>query len=281
MTGNISAKNTKLGRLIHAWSVTAGESCPGETQLCAARCYAKRGHFHQTTTKRSHANNLAFSKLDAFVPWMKAKILADGVNVLRVHVAGDFYDLDYIAKWYDICHHHRRVKFFAYTRSWRIEALFPGLVQLGALPNFSMWWSIDRATGMAPAVRGIRQAYMAINDADAEAAPADCDLVFRDQRPNTKRTVMKKASGVLVCPPENGVHTKTKITCSRCGICWNTGTPAWESILGDYLLTEDAELTAPEVTNVEFPSTQGRPFLNTASATCDGGFPETYTIAIK
>lgn len=223
------AGNVKLGPLIHGWSLPAGKkfTCPGETLLCKVRCYAKRGHYHHNNVKRAHHRNWEFSKTPEFVEWMLAALLAQDVRIMRVHVAGDFYDVPYVQKWLQIVKQRRQTRFFAYTRSWREDDQFPELVRLSQLPNFSMWWSMDRATGPAPLIRGVRRAYMAIDDVDASLTPDDCDLVFRDQQ----RTVMKKANGVQVCPPENGVKTKVKLTCSRCGICWNDGDTRWENEL--------------------------------------------------
>lgn len=223
------AGNSKLGPLIHGWSLPAGKdfTCPGETLLCKMRCYAKRGHYHHTNVKRAHHRNWNFSKTNEFAEWMLATLLAQDIRVMRVHVSGDFYDPDYVRKWVVIAKQRRQTRFFAYTRSWQEEAQFPELVRFSQLPNVALWWSIDRATGPAPLVRGVRRAYMAIDDIDARLAPNDCDLVFRDQQ----RTPMKKAHGIQVCPPENGVPTQVKLTCSRCGICWNDGSIRWEKEL--------------------------------------------------
>lgn len=211
--------NTKLGPLIHSWSITAGRhaSCPGETSLCRARCYAKRGFFVMPTSKNSHSRNFAFSKTPLFTSWMQSTLIVHPVRVMRIHVAGDFYDSEYVSKWYTIAENSPHITFFAYTRSWQVAEMLPSLIRLSALPNMQLWWSIDRMTGPAPVIKGVRRAYMAINDMDAATAPDDCDLVFRD----SPRTVMKKANGVMVCPPENGTHPKRKVTCTACGVCWN------------------------------------------------------------
>jgi len=225
-------RNVKLGHLIHSWSVPCGKlwSCVGESRLCRGCCYAKRGHFNQRVVKRSHLRNFDFSKTAAFVAWMIASLLATFARVMRIHVGGDFYDAEYINKWYSIASALPDVQFFAYTRSWRQEDLLPELIRLAALPNFQMWWSIDRETGPAPLIRGVRRAYMAIDDIDAELTPNDCDLVFRD-RPDT---IMREANGVTVCLAETGITDGPKVTCSACGLCWDQTGPvetSWEEHL--------------------------------------------------
>lgn len=196
---------------------------------------------------KSHTRNLDFSQTEDFVPWAIATLRVRSVRVMRIHVAGDFFDDAYVRRWTAIVKACPDVTFYAYTRSWRLGEMFPELIRLGQLPNMHLWWSMDRSTGRPPLIRGIRCAYMAINDADAATAPDDVDLVFRDD----DKTVMKKANGVQVCPPENGVATSPAITCSRCGICWKPKTTAWESVLLPYIEPaggDEFELFAPDVT---------------------------------
>jgi len=233
--------NTKLGPLISAWSIPAGIkwSCPGESKLCRDRCYAKRGFYNMNNVSESLRRNFAFSQTADFTDWMVLQLTARMARVVRIHVSGDFYSAEYADKWQTITSRLPRCHFFAYTRSWRDEAIFPSLVRLGQEPNVSLWWSIDRETGPAPTIRGIRRAYMAIDDTDASLAPDDCDLVFRDEG----RTIMKRANGVQVCPYENGVKTQVKMTCSRCGICWRDKLPRWEHARGP--APDVAEISSP------------------------------------
>lgn len=236
------ASNTKLGRLIHGWSIPAGrdKTCPGASVLCHGRCYARSGFFRMPNVRSVHDRNYDFSLTDQFEDWMRAVVVTNFVQIMRIHVSGDFYDLAYTQKWFRILSQLPRTRFFAYTRSWRDESIFPELVKIAGLSNVSLWFSIDRETGPAPLVRGVRRAYMAISDVDAENAPDDCDLVFRDD----PVTIMKKANGVQVCPPENGVTTQFKITCSHCGICWNKQQTQWETDL--LPLLDTSEINAPE-----------------------------------
>lgn len=233
--------NTKLGPLIHGWSIPAISTCPGKTTLCSSRCYAHRGFFRMPTVEASHARNYRFSQQPEFVAWMVGVIAAQFVRVMRVHVSGDFYDVEYTRKWLHIIRQTPHVQFFAYTRSWRRDELLPELIQISQEANVHLWWSIDRESGPAPIVRGIRRAYMAINDVDASLAPDDCDLVFRDK----PQTVMKTANGIQVCPPENGVKLANKITCSRCGICWHAKLSQWEYDLLPHM-DDVPEILVPE-----------------------------------
>lgn len=236
-----SPVNSKLGKLVHSWSLTPGiaASCPGESQLCRSVCYAMRGRFRYGPAKKAYAQNFEFSQTPAFTDWASSAVKSNFVQVMRIHVSGDFYDAAYVHKWGQIARACPKVTFFAYTRSWRDDAILPALLALGSGPNVQLWWSIDRETGPAPLHSQIKRAYMAMDAADAAAAPQDCDLVFRVNR----NTVLKRAGQVLVCPPENGV--KTAITCSTCGVCWrNKQPPTWIKQVSD---ARSLDLLAPAV----------------------------------
>ena len=78
----------------------------------------------------------------------------------------------------------------------------------------------DAETGQPPRVDGVRGvAYMSLSDADLP--PYQADVVFRDR----SATVIKYTpDGDLVCPYEQGLKPKTKITCSSCRYCFSTET---------------------------------------------------------
>lgn len=237
--------NSKLGVGIHSWSIPARATCPGKSKLCDARCYAAQGFFRMPTVEAAHAANEAFSRTPEFVPWMIGEIRNHRATVVRLHVAGDFYDAEYVDKWYEIIKACRTVTFYAYTRSWSELDILPQLMRISNLVNLCLWFSTDREKGPPPLVPGVRVAYMAINDADALTAPPESDLVFRDD----PDTTMKYANGVLVCPAENGVvGGKMKHTCTSCGLCWDKlRRPFWESQLLPLLgnLDEGVAIEAP------------------------------------
>lgn len=235
-----SPENSKLGPWIHSWSLPAGkrETCPGETDLCRRACYAKKNSFAYPSVQTAYRRNKAMADKPWFADWMTAELKHRMVRIVRIHVSGDFYSVEYTRKWHTIVAACPDARFFAYTRSWAVDAMLHDLIQLSRFPNMALWWSVDRLSGPAPAIRGIRKAYMAIDDADAMNAPNDCDLIFRDRR----STRMKRGNGVLVCPHENGVKTQVRINCSKCGICWKTDkAPRWEAAYDEIA----AELLAP------------------------------------
>lgn len=221
--------NTKLGPLIHSFSLPALTTCPGATAACITACYARRGHFVWPANSRRYQANLRASRRAGFVRRINHELRDQWVRVLRVHVAGDFYDAPYVARWYAIARANPQVQFFAYTRSWRQAALQPLLVQLAGLPNWQLWWSEDRDTaGQAPRLPGIPIAYMCDRPGDEQALPPAATIVFRSHHHRTALGALKRLDGCLVCPEEQLVQARPRpITCARCRLCL---TPRWQQL---------------------------------------------------
>jgi hypothetical protein len=57
------------------------------------------------------------------------------------------------------------VRFFAYSRSWRVEKIRPLLYAFGALPNVKLWLSADKDSGLpADVPEGIRVAWLQVDE---------------------------------------------------------------------------------------------------------------------
>ena len=141
--------NSKLGRGIYTYTRTPGKTCPGASELCAAKCYAKKGTFTFPSTKALMARHDS----DTVPP------LPLDAKVVRIHVAGDFDNIQYVRNWIFMVRTNPRVRFYAYTRSWRIAELLPVLDELRRLPNMQLFASTD-ASIPEPTPQGWRIAYM-------------------------------------------------------------------------------------------------------------------------
>ena len=84
--------NGKLGEGIHAWSLPAVETCPGRSDLCSRVCYARSGRFKTRTMQSRLAENLAAAEADGFTARITTEVHRRGVQTLRIHVSGDFFD---------------------------------------------------------------------------------------------------------------------------------------------------------------------------------------------
>ena len=204
--------NTKLGSLVHTWSLLSVTTCPGKSSVCLAHCYAKGGHFYRDSVHACHEQNGVLAESPDFVDRMIEEIHRKHSKVVRIHVAGDFPNAAYVQKWIEIARHCPETIFYGYTRSWRVPEMRPVLDKLVREPNVTLWYSCDRETGKPPRNKALL-AWMAENDEDVPSFPVD--LVFRVSR----KTPMKKDSkGNRVCNYERG--QEGKVTCSNCKLCW-------------------------------------------------------------
>lgn len=212
--------NGKLGKIWN-FSIPAHHTCPGETSACASVCYASKGWFKAKNVKNLYTANLDETKKSSFADKMVNEIARNSADLVRVHVAGDFYSADYISKWTEVARRCPDTKFFAYTRSWRLPALISPLEELAQMPNFYLWLSCDRDThelhGRPPRIADSKIAFMQITT--DEHVPPYSDLVFRVNRKGT----VKFINGVFVCPHENG--SPVKLNCTSCKQCWSDSIP--------------------------------------------------------
>ncbi len=207
--------NRKLGEAIYTFTLPAVRTCPGRSALCEKVCYALKGHLRMVLNRGGYDRRLVAAKRKSFVSRMVAEIRERACKLVRIHVAGDFFSPGYVRKWAAIVAACPDVKFFVYTRSWRLPAIRVELNRMSRLKNLRLWFSCDRDTGLPQkTARRVRLAYMADGDDDVPARVPD--LGFRV----TRKTVVKRIGGAIVCPVENGTKAKHHTSCETCGICW-------------------------------------------------------------
>jgi hypothetical protein len=206
--------NSKLGKPIITWSIPAGSTCPGKSAPCGV-CYAQTGFFHMNNVKTSLEKNLELAQKSDFVDYAVSELTRLKAKVVRIHVAGDMYDVLYTRKWLKIIKLLPNVRFFLYTRSWRIPEIRSILTKMSKLPNLRMWWSVDWDTGKPiNKPSKVRLAYLQMDNEDIPTFKVD--LIFRHK--TLHNIVMKKINSALICPVENGVNVD--FTCAKCGFCW-------------------------------------------------------------
>lgn len=158
----ISRSNSKIGK-IASFSVPTKITCKGMTGWCGENCYAHRSEIQYPNVINSYNRNLEASKLSNFarMATKEIKALPETYNLFRIHVAGDFYSVQYIKKWMAIIRANPKMSFYAYTRSWRIPHLVPYLRKLGELKNMSLLCSTDIDTFNAGETvpQGLREAF--------------------------------------------------------------------------------------------------------------------------
>ena len=210
--------NKKLGgHLIWGFGLPSGtvKLCPGMTPTCRKVCYAVRVQAFRPQAARLYRRNLRLTKRKDFVRRIRAFLIAQGIRVVRIHLGGEFFGGKYARKWGRIIAKSPKVKFFTYTRAWRVPAIREVLEELSQLPNLALWYSADCETGWPVNVPPrVRIAWL-MTSAD-ERPPPEADLVFRTLA--LRKQLAVEVAGVPVCPAENG-HLPAA-TCDRCRLCW-------------------------------------------------------------
>lgn len=215
----LTAGNHKLGgRRIWGFSLPSGDFavCPGMSDTCRAHCYAAALERYRPAVAAAYRRNLALSRRRTFATRVRAFLVAHAVAVVRVHVGGDFYSRGYAWKWLRVMRRSPRVRFFFYTRSWRVCAIKAVIDRMAELPNCVVWYSADRDTGVPTEVPpGVRVAWLSVTEGDVP--PAGTDLAFRIRR---LRRAPAQSGGPPVCPAEDGVSRSRRVTYEVCGRCW-------------------------------------------------------------
>lgn len=142
--------NTKLGKGVGAVSLPALSSCPGKTAYCSKVCYATKGFFRMKNVKGSLDDNYVTSQGPNFITEVTRAIKTHKLNTIRIHPSGDLYSNDYIDKWIEIVKANPDVKFWVYTRSWRMPTLVQKVQELSQLPNIQVFASTDDTTTETP-----------------------------------------------------------------------------------------------------------------------------------
>ena len=146
--------NHKLGRwLIWGFGLPSGtpETCPGLTDVCQSDCYAVAVERYRPAAAALYRRNLRESRRRAFVRRIRAFLVAHAVRVVRVHTGGDFYSARYARKWLRVMRHSPRVRFYFYTRSWRVPAIRAVIDRMAERPNRRVRYSAHSALTMVRA----------------------------------------------------------------------------------------------------------------------------------
>ena len=200
--------NVKLGGSIHHFDLPAVTTCPGRTSICEGVCYAhEKGRYRFKRVLERLRWCWEQSLRDDFVERMIREIRSKGCLVVRVHVSGDFYSPEYSAKWLEVMQACKRVKFYFYTRSWRVASIVPTIEAMAKRANCKAWYSTDSESG-TPAIvpEGVRLAYL---QTEADDQPNRLDLRFTIRR-------LRRLALPMACPHE----THHAENCGDCGRCF-------------------------------------------------------------
>ena len=136
--------NDKTGKLVYTFSILPGTALftadingqqiteKGTCVCDCVGCYAKTGHYRQTSAIRSLVINtyLVNNHLDFVKSCIMAQLEYIGRGEVRIHAAGDFNTLnsaEYVDMWLHIAKRFNSFRFWTYTKVKQYETLFDGL----------------------------------------------------------------------------------------------------------------------------------------------------------
>ncbi len=208
----LSLGNDKMGATIHSWSIPAVRNCPGRTSVCEDVCYATHGRFVTTKSKKLMEWRLKQATRNDFVDRMVEELFRRGVLICRIHVAGDFMTPTYTGKWLQVVARSQHVRFFAYTRSWRVGSIVPLLEAMAKLENMRLWYSADSEACPSDVPENVQVAWLQTSKEDE----VEGDLVFQVR--SLRRLELPLA--VPICPQETPAGKERGVNCANCQICW-------------------------------------------------------------
>lgn len=133
--------NAKLGRGVWTFSTLPGAvmhtavingikyQVKGTCPCTCNGCYAMTGFYKFSSTINALAIRtiLAREYMDFVKRAISAQIIADGIKLLRIHAAGDFFSREYVEMWRDIAKNAPDCCFWTYTKNRDFEAAFDDL----------------------------------------------------------------------------------------------------------------------------------------------------------
>jgi hypothetical protein len=145
---NWLTQNSKLkkssGVKTYNWGIPAYKSsngfktCPNAA-ACAKGCYATMGGYIFSNVSKVFEKRFELSLSNDFVPTIIAEIKRRKIERLRIHDSGDFYNTEYIVKWFTIMRECSNVQFYAYSK---MVTQFKELQAQGLIPtNFKLIYS--------------------------------------------------------------------------------------------------------------------------------------------
>lgn len=197
----ISKSNSKLGK-IASFSTPAGKTC-NESLWCGKKCYAKKLERIFPNVKKSYELNYLATQSKDFVATINKHISKMQSKVFRLHVSGDWFNLQYIYNWIKIIKANPDISFYTYTHSWTNANLLPHLETIKNLPNMTLFISVDESNKAAA------KELVAANNSWRLAFAGDDTLLSLNTEFSTK---------IIQCPQQ----IKKGITCDKCKYCFNS-----------------------------------------------------------
>jgi len=112
-------RNSKLAKAEYHtvnFGIPALKTCP-EADKCRSFCYANKGAYIWPIVKKAYEFRYETSKQTNFIEVAMAELNRFRNNThVRIHDSGDFYNKEYLYKWFEIARNMPSKTFYAYTK---------------------------------------------------------------------------------------------------------------------------------------------------------------------
>jgi Gene product 88 len=147
---NLVTSDGKKARIANCFGLPSGKdySCPGQTSVCKAICYAGKLEKLYPSVKQlllhnwHLLNSATFGRQVYLIEQMLDSFESDcdkwqAKRIFRIHWDGDFFSEQYALAWASVVSRRQNIKFWVYTRT--VDAA----IALRNLPNLSLYFSTD------------------------------------------------------------------------------------------------------------------------------------------
>lgn len=110
---------------INGEPVTVKGTCNGTCK----NCYACTGNYRFQSVRRALAIRTILARLfpDFVKRALTAQIIADCIELFRIHASGDFFSAEYVEMWQEIATTFPACKFWTYTKNQKAETAFDNI----------------------------------------------------------------------------------------------------------------------------------------------------------
>lgn len=173
-------KNAKLKKAEYDtvnFGIPALKTCPSK-DICGKYCYANKGAFIWPTVKAAYEYRYQTTKRKDFIELATTTLAKKRATHVRIHDSGDFYNKEYLYKWFEIARNLPSKTFYAYTKRVKLlkdnMALKPDnmviIYSLGGKEDHLIDQNIDRHSKIFNSLDELlKEGYIDTSDNDSNA----------------------------------------------------------------------------------------------------------------
>ena len=173
-------RNSKLKKAEYNtvnFGIPALKTCP-EADICKSYCYANKGAYSWPVVKKAYEWRYQQSKQIDFIDVVVSTLNKKRNTHIRIHDSGDFYNKEYLYKWFEIARKMPSKTFYAYTKRVKLlkdnEALKPNnmiiIYSLGGREDHLIDQKVDRHSKIFNSLEELlKEGYIDTSENDSNA----------------------------------------------------------------------------------------------------------------